>query len=184
MTKVFISGSRSIKNINPLVTERIDKMIDREQIICIGDADGVDSSIQEYISTKLYSNLIVYCVNNVARNNVGNWSTKSVETSLKEGTRSYFTVKDVVMAQDCDLGFMVWDAKSEGTLKNSIELLKLKKNSVVFINKVKKFHVVKDVNDFEVLLGYMSDSALKKVDAKLKIRSVIEMLKNEQSSLF
>lgn len=184
MTKIFISGSRAIENISPLVTERIDKMLDREQTIFVGDADGVDSSIQKYIHLKGYSKLFVYCVNNEVRNNIGEWNIKSVSTTLKQGTRSYFTVKDTAMARDCDFGFMIWDAKSVGTLKNALELLQLNKSSVVFINKTEEFHVIKSTDDFESLLAFMSTSALNKAENKLKIKNKLIELKNSQHNLF
>ncbi|WP_204369079.1 hypothetical protein [Methylocucumis oryzae] len=96
----------------------------------------------------------------------------------------FFTAKDIKMAEDCDYGLMVWDAESTGTLNNAIELLKRKKISLVYINKVKKFLKIKEASDLEKLVSYMSDSAFKKADKKLNLRGKIESFKNEQISLF
>jgi hypothetical protein len=88
------------------------------------------------------------------------------------------------MAEDCDYGLMIWDAKSTGTLSNTLELLKRKKSSLVFVNKEKLFVKVKEVEDLELLVSYMSESALTKADKKIGLLSLIEAFKNEQSSLF
>jgi len=88
------------------------------------------------------------------------------------------------MAEDCDYGLMIWDTKSTGTLSNTIELLRRKKLSLVYINKLKEFLKVKEVSDLEKLTSYMSESAFIKADKKLKLRNKIDSFKNEQNSLF
>lgn len=184
MHKVFISGSMRIKNINQEVLNRIDNIINSDYQVLVGDADGVDSSIQNYLLQKKVTSTLVYCTGLQPRNNLGNWSTSNIETNYSPGTRAYFTAKDLVMAEDCDYGLMIWDTKSTGTLSNTIELLKRKKNSLVFVNKEKLFIKVKDVNDLELLISYMSEPALAKADKKIGLLSFIQALKNEQGSLF
>jgi len=184
MHKVFISGSMRIKNINHNVLRRIDNIIDSEFQVLVGDADGVDTSIQSYLVTKGAKSVLVYCTGSQPRNNVGSWDTNNIQTNHSPGTREYFTAKDLVMADDCDYGLMIWDAKSTGTLSNAIELLKRKKSSLVFVNKEKLFIKVKTVIDLESLVSYMSESALSKADKKIGLHSSIEKFKNEQSSLF
>ncbi|GAB59429.1 hypothetical protein RNAN_2432 [Rheinheimera nanhaiensis E407-8] len=88
------------------------------------------------------------------------------------------------MAEVCDYGFMIWDTKSSGTLKNIIELLKRKKSSLVYINKNKEFSTVKSIDDFEGILKNMSEAAFKKAEENLKLSSQIIKLKNVQSDLF
>ena len=88
------------------------------------------------------------------------------------------------MAEDCDFGLMVWDSKSTGTLNNVIELLKLNKSSIVFVNKAKEFIKIKCVEDLEKLIAFMSDSSFLKADEKLKIKKKIASLKNVQGALF
>lgn len=184
MKKVFISGSMKIKNLDPIVLKRIDNIIDQDYMILVGDADGVDSSVQEYLNSHKYKNVFVYCTGSQPRNNLGGWEVKKVETTAQPGTRAFFTVKDIEMSVDCDYGFMIWDTKSTGTLSNVLELLKRKKNSLVFINKSKVFEKVKEVSGLEELLTHMSEFAFKKADAKLKIQDKIISFKNEQSALF
>jgi len=55
------------------------------------------------------------------------------------------------MAAAADVGLMVWDAKSTGTLSNIIELLAQKKKSVVFVNKEKTFRTISGVEQLDEL---------------------------------
>ncbi|WP_077343604.1 hypothetical protein [Pseudocolwellia agarivorans] len=184
MHKVFISGSMRIKNIHQEVLKRIDNIINSQYQVLVGDADGVDSSIQNYLLQNGVTSVSVYCAGAQPRNNLGHWSTNKIETNHSPGTRAFFTAKDLVMAEDCDYGLMIWDTKSTGTLSNTLELLKRKKSSLVFVNKEKLFVKVKSVEDLEVLVSYMSESALLKADKKISLLSSIEAFKNEQTSLF
>ncbi|MFH2046873.1 MAG: hypothetical protein ABIK92_17220 [Pseudomonadota bacterium] len=184
MIRVFISGSMRIKRLDKNVLSRINNILDKEYRVIVGDADGVDSSIQEYLNQKGAKSVLVYCTGSQPRNNIGNWETKNIGTMSKPGTRAYFTAKDLEMANDCDYGLMVWDAKSTGTLSNAIELLKRHKKSLVYINKTKEFMTVSDVKDLYKLLQYMTSISLEKAEAKLKITAQIGALSNKQVQLF
>ncbi len=71
MTKIFISGSMGIKRIDAKVKERIDNIINSNFQILLGDASGVDTSIQELIKSKEYEKVTVYCSGDHVRNNIG-----------------------------------------------------------------------------------------------------------------
>lgn len=184
MTRVFISGSIKIKNIDSNIAKRLDNIIESEYTVLVGDASGVDSSIQEYLKEKSVTNVTVYCTGNRARNNLGNWPTHNVTSSHKKGTREYFTAKDVEMAKACDYGFMIWDTQSAGTLSNTIELLKRSKKSLVYINKQKSFMTIKDVSNFSNLISTMSETAVQAIEKKIKLSKTIELLNNQQAELF
>lgn len=184
MTKVFISGSMRIKRLDKNVLTRINNILEKNYGVIVGDADGVDSSVQKYLKQKGVKSVLVYCTGNRPRNNLGNWETKNVPTTTKPGTRAYYTAKDLEMAMDCDYGLMVWDSKSTGTLSNAIELLGSHKKSLVYVNKAKEFLTVSDVNDMRRLLQYMSPSSLNKAEEKLRITKKIEAFGNEQVQLF
>ncbi len=184
MHKVFISGSMSIKHIDNAVIERLSNIISSQYEIIVGDADGVDSSIQSLLKEKQTRNVTVYCTGESPRNNLGSWTVEKVQTNEKQGSRAFFTAKDLKMAEMCDYGLMVWDTKSTGTLSNAIELLKRKKQSLVYINKVKEFLKIKKAEDIEKLVSYMSDSAFTKANEKLRLKSQLESFKNEQTCLF
>ena len=86
------------------------------------------------------------------------------------------------MAEQADIGLMIWDAKSTGTLSNVIELLNRRKKSAVFVNKLKEFKVVGSVDELEELTRLMSEQARKKAEEKIRLADKIFSLKNELCS--
>ncbi|MFW2077194.1 hypothetical protein ACG94X_05580 [Acinetobacter sp. ULE_I010] len=180
MESVFIAGSISIKNINQAFLSRIDNIIHENLSIIIGDADGVDKSIQEYLSLKKYKNVKVFYSGNQLRNNVGRWPTEQVLTELQEGTKKFFTVKDMAMVTSASYGLMLWDAKSTGTLKNVIELVSLGKKSTVFVNKLAIFQPVRNIEELEKMMSYMADGSIEKANQKINLKSRLLDLKNKQ----
>jgi hypothetical protein len=44
--RVFIAGSMSIKHLDTNIQLRLDKVADQDLEVLVGDADGVDTSIQ------------------------------------------------------------------------------------------------------------------------------------------
>jgi hypothetical protein len=184
MTKVFISGSIKIKHLDAKVIERLSNIVTSNFSVIVGDADGVDSSIQEYLKLNGANSVVVYCSGETPRNNLGNWVTKKISTAYKPGTRDYFTAKDKKMAEDCDYGFMVWDASSTGTLSNALEIVERHKVALVYINKAKQFLKVKDAQDVEKLIAFMNEKSLKKAEEKIDLRRKIESLKFSQHDLF
>lgn len=184
MIKVFISGSIKIKNLDSKVIERLQNIVSSNLGVIVGDADGVDSAIQEFLKSNGVRSVTVYCTGDTPRNNLGHWVAKKVSTSFRPGSRQYFTVKDKMMALDCDYGFMIWDACSTGTLSNVIELVEKNKIGLVYINKVKQFIKVKSIEDLENLIKFMSPVAFKKADEKIGLFKKIESMKTIQDDLF
>lgn len=183
-TKVFIAGSMNIKHLDAKVKERIDNIVAQDFEVVVGDADGADTSIQSYLFDHGTKKITVFCSGECPRNNVGNWPVQRVETLHAEGSRAFFTAKDIRMAEVADIGLMIWDTKSTGTLSNVIELLARKKKSVVFVNKAKTFKNILTVGQLEELLLYMSDHAKQKADAKIKLFDRINSLKYAQMQIF
>lgn len=184
MTTIFIAGSITIKHLDPLVVERLKKIVAQEFSVIVGDANGVDSSIQEELLNMDHPKTTVFCSSPKPRNNVGSWPVNVVKTSHARSTRAFHTAKDIAMAENADCGLMVWDAKSTGTLNNVIELLKRKKNSVVFLNKARKFIVIKSPEHLDRLVQCMSAIDLAKADEKIKLNEKISQLKNLQINMF
>lgn len=184
MTTVFISGSMNIKKLDADVRQRIDNIISSGFDIIVGDADGVDKSIQSYLHEHNFNQVVVYCSGPEPRNNVGGWAKNEIVTNHSPGTRAFFTAKDVEMAANADYGLMIWDTKSTGTLSNVFELLSRGKKSLVYINKAKRFFTVSDVSHLEQLLSEMSDMARDKAEKKIGIIKRINVLRNEQRNLF
>ncbi len=178
MTTVFIAGSITIKHLDPLVQVRLMNIIEMKHEIIVGDADGADSSIQRFLLEGGAKNVTVYCSGDKPRNNLGNWPVNSVTTYHTQGSRAYFTAKDIAMAEAAKVGLMIWDAKSTGTLSNVTELLTRKKNALVFINKDKVFHKVVSVIDLEALVARMAAASRLKADTKI---GLFERIKNLRS---
>ncbi len=183
-TRVFIAGSMNIKHLDPKVKERIDNIVAQDFEIVVGDADGADTSIQWHLFNHGSKKTTVFCSGFSPRNNVGEWPVQRVETKQAEGSRAFFTAKDIRMAEEADIGLMIWDAKSTGTLSNVIELLMRKKKSVVFVNKAKVFKNIASIENLEELLSYMSEHAKQKADEKIKLFDRIDTLKHEQLQMF
>lgn len=184
ISKIFIAGSMNIKNLDPKVKDRIDKIVSQDFDIVVGDADGADTSIQWHLFNHGSKKITVFCSGLSPRNNVGDWPVQRVDTKHTEGSRAFFTAKDLRMAEEADIGLMIWDAKSTGTLSNVIELLTLKKKSVVFVNKSKIFKNITTVDELEELLSFMSEHAKQKADEKIKLFERIDTLKHEQLQMF
>lgn len=180
-TKVFIAGSINIKNLDPEVKKRIDNIIEQGFEVVVGDADGADTSIQEHLFNRGGNQTTVFCSGPTPRNNVGAWPIESVNSKHSEGSRAFFTAKDLRMAEVADYGLMIWDAKSTGTLSNVVELLSRNKKSVVFVNKAKVFCNVGTVEQLEELVTFMSEYAKKKANDKIGLLSRIEAIKSEKA---
>jgi hypothetical protein len=183
-TKVFIAGSMNIKHLDPKVKERIDNIVAQDFEIVVGDADGADTSIQSYLLDHGSKKTTVFCSGSRPRNNVGEWPIQRVETKQTEGSRAFFTAKDIRMAEVADFGLMIWDTKSTGTLSNIMELLARNKKSVVFVNKSKTFKNIVSIENLEELLSHMSEQAKKKANEKIKLFDQINRLKHEQLQMF
>ncbi|HAW0593603.1 TPA: hypothetical protein JLJ87_000721 [Escherichia coli] len=179
-TTVFVAGSITIKKLDPLIVERLKKIVDKNFNVIVGDASGVDSSVQLELKQLGYSATTVFTSDAKPRNNFGAWPVKLVKSNFRPGTRDFYTAKDIKMAETADCGLMVWDTKSPGTLSNVIELLSRKKNSAVFINKTREFVLIKEPKDIDKLISFMSASSLEKVEDKIKLSERLEKLNNQQ----
>lgn len=184
MTTVFIAGSMNIKHLDVKVKDRIGNIVSLGFQVLVGDAEGVDTAIQQQLLALGHQHTTVYCSGGAPRNNVGAWPVHVVTTKHAPGTRAFFTAKDLAMAAAADVGLMVWDAKSTGTLSNIIELLAQKKKSVVFVNKEKTFRTISGVEQLDELARCMSEHARRKADEKIGLMCRIAALKHEQSELF
>ena len=132
--KVFISGSISIKSLDEEQRTVIERVVESNHTILIGDAYGVDKAVQQYLTEKDYRSVIVYFSGEKARNNIGNWQTKQIPNPENLTGRSRYQLKDKAMANDCDCGIMFWDGKSKGTKFNMDYMKSLGKYFLVKIN--------------------------------------------------
>lgn len=183
MPTIFAAGSLNIKHLHPLFLERLRNVVASNMEVVVGDADGADKAIQEFLQDVGAASVTVYCSGPQARNNVGGWPVRAVFSEAEPGTRAFFTAKDLEMAKVADYGLMVWDGKSTGTLSNTIELLKRGKKSVVFVNRERMFITVFDVDTLRKLAGLMSEGARNKAESKIGLSSKIADIAHEQFGL-
>lgn len=183
MTTVFIAGSISIKQLHPLFLERLNTIVTSDFDVVVGDADGADRSIQQALLERGARHVTVYCSGCEPRNNVGAWQVRTVSSSSSPGSRAFFTAKDIEMAKVADYGLMMWDAKSTGTLSNVIELLKRRRSSRVFVNKIQGFITASDVDGLKRLVSVMSEGARAKAEDKIGLSAKVGAITQRQLDL-
>lgn len=131
MSTIFFSGSISIKSLNAVMLQKLDAAMQDEHYIILGDANGVDSCIQEYLVTKGYTNVMIYVSGANTRNNKGNWVEKHIEVPMNYRGSVFYAEKDKAMAREADIGVMFWDGNSIGTWNNVINMIRGDKLAVV-----------------------------------------------------
>lgn len=150
--KIFIAGARSVHNLDITVKQRMMTIYQKGYDVLVGDCYGVDASVQKFYSDLGYSNVIVYASNGKARNNIGHWNIRSVTVSPYAHGFDFYRQKDIVMANEADYGFMIWDGESRGTLNNIINLISQNKKVLLFLNEQKEMTVIKNADDLNNLL--------------------------------
>ena len=123
MSKIFVSGSRSITNLK-LIDKALESITDKD-IVLVGDCYGVDTLVQEYCNFNGIP-FIVYYVGTKPRNAVG------ISTRLKKCFGLSQKAKDIQMSIDCDKAIAIWDGQSKGTHNNILRLKDFGKDCVVF----------------------------------------------------
>lgn len=182
VTTVFMAGSITIRHLDSLVEARIHNIVASGFQVVIGDADGADAAIQAYLNTAGSARVTVYCSGDSPRNNRGGWPVEVVATRHAKSSRAFFAAKDLRMADVADIGLMVWDTKSPGTLRNVIELLVRKKRAVIFLDADRTFKTITRVDQLEELVLCMPADARQNAERKIRLTSRGEELKHTQAS--
>ncbi|HHD80010.1 MAG TPA: hypothetical protein ENK99_00125 [Campylobacterales bacterium] len=140
-TKVFISGSIAIKFLPMEVSILINKIIAQGFNILVGDADGVDLSVQRYCLSKEYFNVVIYHISEKPRNlATDKFKVRRVnvpDSLKKERERQMY--KDKEMTIDSDFSLIIWDGKSKGSYANIIRALEQNKKVNVYSMQENKF---------------------------------------------
>ncbi len=152
MTCVFVAGSRDLSRLNQQIRERLDSIMNQDFTILVGDANGADKALQRYLARCQYHKVVVYCME-ICRNNVGEWPIRShrAETGYKRD-RHYYGIKDLAMAKDASCGFMLWDGVSKGTLANMVNLLNIRKKTLLYLSPKKLFFNLLTFEDLHEVL--------------------------------
>ncbi|MEG4574257.1 hypothetical protein QUA56_16430 [Microcoleus sp. N3A4] len=113
MTKiVMISGSRSIKDISAGLPS-IDRIMELNFSVIVGDAGGVDKLVQEYLRNSNYLDVKVYFALWS-----GNGKPRNVTGFETVGIPGSYVDRDKAMCSVCDYGLALWDGISRGTKDN------------------------------------------------------------------
>ncbi|HGS8593523.1 MULTISPECIES: hypothetical protein [Enterococcus] len=173
--KVFISGSRSQKEISENVQKSLE-LIQKQNIkVLIGDSEkGVDNEIIDYLRvTPKYEAVEIYTIKQKPRVKIENeWETKFVPTNPSLKPQEKQMVKDRYMADAADWGLVVFNPLtknrygalqvSSGTLRNSIQML-LDKKAVKFfyvINDGVKVENLKTISGLKLLIEKYKEERL------------------------
>ncbi len=159
MNSVFIGGSRRLGRMNADLSQRLDKIIEKQLRVLVGDANGFDRAAQAYLAKHGYPLVIVYCTAGECRNNVGGWPVNAVEYQGQDRGLEFYTAKDDAMLRDADYGLFAWDGKSKGTVRNIRKMAEQRKPCVVYISSIKKYLTVRDSKDALALSANMSAEA-------------------------
>jgi|SaaInlV_130m_DNA_3_1039695.scaffolds.fasta_scaffold01588_2 hypothetical protein len=178
MTTVFLSGSRQLNRLNEAIKARVNNMIEKSFLILVGDANGADKAMQQYLTDTHYSNVKIFCSGEACRNNIGNWDVTQVYVDPKLKGRDFYTAKDKEMASKADYGFVLWDGKSSGAINNVFELLKHNKQAVVYFSPEKEFHTISHLNDAKALLKKCNPAIVDSISKKIRLPSSIADIQN------
>ena len=171
--KVFIGGPLKIRTLKPDVISKLNSIIKKKYKVLIGDANGIDKTIQNYFLNRKYENVEIFSVNEF-RNNLGGWKSNIIKVETKVKNREYYAIKDRKMAEIADVGFMIWNKKSQGTLNNILNLLILEKKVCLFIHHESKLVLLKEVKDLENII--ITENSIELM--KLYLKSLENIKKN------
>lgn len=173
MTKVFIAGSRQLSRLNAAVKQRIDTMVEKGFTILVGDANGADKAVQQYLAHRGYRNVLVHCMARNCRNNVGAWPAREIVAPPGARGFAYYSTKDQAMVDDAGYGLMLWDGESKGTLNSVINMIRQKKPVVVYLASKKKFKNLRSANDVTDLLSNCDRASVQRFERELGIEHAL-----------
>jgi hypothetical protein len=169
---VFVAGSRQIARLPAEVKSRLDTMIEKGFQILVGDANGADKAVQRYLADKSYPNVLVHCMKDHCRNNVGNWPTREVAAPRGARGFDYYSLKDRAMADAAEYGLMLWDGKSKGTVNNVVNLSRDHKPVVVYVAPTREFRTIKTFEDLKGLLAQGDSDSVERIVSELHLSEV------------
>lgn len=170
MSVVFVGGSRHVSRLPAPVMKRLDRITSESLRVVVGDANGVDKAVQQYLADKAYRNVVVFCTGNTLRNNLGHWQTSAIPTTSVRKDFQYFAVKDRAMAKTADYALMVWDGKSVGTILNILRMVRANKIAVLYDIPSQEFITFRSSRDWDGFILELSDDLI----AKLRERATDE----------
>jgi len=184
--KIVLGGSRHLEFIPNQITDRILEWVENSYEFLVGDAPGTDRAFQLFLSSQKYPAVTVYTSADEIRNNLGNWQVEKVESGLKSKSSAVHAFKDRKMSQIADVGLMIWDCKSAGTLSNVIDLLEQGKNCFIWVapdSDLYQFDNSASLDKWMASYPEVRDEALKRLSTFRK-REVKRVNEDSQPELF
>lgn len=181
--KIFIAGARSITTVDSYVINKLHSICDKHFDVLVGDCYGVDTAIQSFFADCSYTKVTVYASNGKARNNVGSWHTKDIQVAATVRGFEFFRQKDIAMANDADIGFMIWDGESRGTLHNIITLAEQKKTVLVYVPKHQTSIAIRSLDETEKLMPMCEETAKREYRKLIKSKAAKLPMATEQLSM-
>jgi hypothetical protein len=132
MSTIFIGGSRDVHSLPDELKSRLDTIMDRDHQVILGDANGTDKAVQNYLADNRYRNVTLFCSGATPRNNIGKWTVRTVVTGSKSKDYKFYAAKDREMAREADFGLMIWNGMSPGTLLNIVRLSQAGKIAILY----------------------------------------------------
>lgn len=169
---VFVAGSRHISRLPAEVRSRLDTMIEKGFQILVGDANGADKAVQRYLADKSYPNVVVHCMKDHCRNNVGRWPIRQLVAPRGAKGFDYYSVKDCAMAEAAEYGLMLWDGKSKGTVNNVVNLSRGQKPVVVYFAPTRRFRTIKSFDDLKDLLAKGDSDSVQRIVSDLRLNGI------------
>ena len=184
--KIVLGGSRHLEFIPKEIADRLMEWMENSSEFLVGDAPGTDRAFQVFLSSKKYPAVTVYTSADEIRNNLGNWQVEIVESGLKSKSNAVHAFKDRKMSQVADIGLMIWDCKSAGTLSNVIDLLEQGKNCFIWVAPDSDMYLFDNSTSLEKWMSKYAevrDEALKRLSTFRK-REIKRLNKDSQPNLF
>lgn len=184
--KVVLGGSRHLEYVPQEVGARLTEWMDGSCEFLVGDAPGTDRAFQMYLKSKKYLAVTVYTSADEIRNNLGNWQVERVESGLKSKSNAVHAFKDRKMSQIANIGLMIWDCKSAGTLSNVIDLVRKGKNCFIWVapdSDLYQFDNQKSLEKWMNAYQDVRDEALSRL-AKFDKREMKRNAEESQPNLF
>lgn len=178
MNKVFISGSISIKRLPACVEDSIKKIISAKLEILVGDANGIDTMVQNYCKQLNYNAVIVYSIYKMPRYKINDFNNKYIivqSESNKERERQQ--EKDAAMTMDSEYSFVIWDGKSKGSYNNILRAINNNKKIKLYLSYENRFLETEKINKNEIEYIFRKNNGY-------SASEVVEYLKREGEEYF
>jgi len=183
--KIVLGGSRFIETIPRTLVDLLQEWVESGFNFLVGDAPGADLAFQKILQQLKAQSVIVHTSAGYVRNNYGNWISKEIDSGLKSKSNAIHAFKDRYMTLQADIGLMLWDCKSAGTLSNVIDLVEAGKSCKVWVaidSKLYNFDNQASLQNWLYQYPEARDEALKRLTTFR--RREIKRAKSGQQNLF